>query len=130
MLALLTALTLAQFSAPAAEDTRRVEGRCVYPADLVEQAGATVLVTCGETILAADSVTFAARGFDPSIRFVGTWDGNELTVSHVALRARDTADNARGTCRVRMREEKLSAIVCTVIAGPRSYVANFIVPLL
>lgn len=130
MLALLTAVALAQFSPPGAADEVHVEGQCTYPADLVERAGGTLLVTCGEAVLSADSVTFAARGFAPTIRFVGAWDGNELEVSHIARRGQDAAEVARGSCRVQLREERFSAIVCTAIAGPRSYLANFIVPLL
>ena len=129
MFAALAAFVMAQFSTSTPEPVR-IEGRCTYPDELVARAEgtATWLVPCGEATLDAEGITFAARGFSPSIRFLGTWDGRELELSHVARRGQDEAEEARGFCRLEFREAEISAIVCTAIASPRSYVVNFIVP--
>ena len=127
MFALLTSLLLAQFN-PASTDSLRVEGRCTYPDAVVAEVEGATLVQCGEATLTEDGIAFASRGFAPSIRFVGQWDGSELDLHHVARRGRDEADEARGWCRLQYRGDTISAIVCTAVAGPRSYVANFIVP--
>lgn len=129
MLVLLSSLALAQFNPPLdANGEWRVEGRCTYPPALVEQAEDAVLVQCGEATLSAEGITLAARGFQPMIAFRGTWDGDELRVSEVARRGAETVDEARGFCRLQLRQDELTAIVCSVIAGPRSYVVNFLVP--
>lgn len=127
MFALLTSLLLAQFN-PAQAENLRVEGRCTYPDAVVAEVEGATLVQCGEAWLTAEGIAFAARGFEPSIRFVGEWDGSELDLHHVARRGRDRADEARGWCRLQYRGNAISAIVCTAVAGPRSYLANFIVP--
>ncbi|MFC3101496.1 hypothetical protein [Altererythrobacter lauratis] len=38
------------------------------------------------------------------------------------------SDDARGSCRIEYRQNGISAIICTAVAGPRSYIVNFIVP--
>jgi hypothetical protein len=129
MLALISSLVLAQFSPPLDDNGEwRVEGRCTYPPALVEQAGTAILVECGQATLSAEGITLAARGFHPLIAFRGQWDGEALQVSEVARRGIEEADAARGFCRLQTRNEELTAIVCSVIAGPRSYVVNFLVP--
>lgn len=127
MLALLTGLLLAQLDPQSAEPLR-VEGRCNYPAAVIAEVEDATLVQCGEAVLSGDGIAFASRGFEPSIRFVGSWNGNELDLHHVSRRGRDRPDEARGWCRLQYRGEEISAIVCTATAGPRSYLANFIVP--
>jgi hypothetical protein len=123
--ALIAALILAQL--PDGDTAQmRLEGRCTYPEELVRRAGTAHLVRCGEATLTEDGIAFAARGFPPNARFIGTWDGSELQLTRIA--GRDRADEARGTCRLEFRDSAISAIVCTAVAGPRSYVANFIVP--
>jgi hypothetical protein len=129
MITMLASLFLAQFGSPLNEQgERRVEGRCTYPPALVEQAEDAVLVDCGEATISAEGVSFAARGFQPRIAFHGQWDGDELAVTTVVRRGIENTDEARGFCRVQVREDDVSAIVCSVIAGPRSYVVNFLVP--
>ena len=129
MLALISTLVLAQFSPPLDDNGEwRVEGRCTYPPALVEQAGTATLVECGEATVSAEGITLAARGFDPLIAFRGQWNGDALQVTEVARRGIEEADEARGFCRLQTRNEDLTAIVCSVIAGPRSYVVNFLVP--
>ena len=120
-------LLLAQFT-PGPADVLRLEGRCTYSPALVEQAQGAVLVACGEALLTEDGIAFAARGFAPSVRFSGAWSGAELDLQHVTRRGNDEPDAARGTCRLEFREADISAIVCSAIAGPRSYLVNFIMP--
>ncbi|MCL6250245.1 hypothetical protein M3P36_04170 [Altererythrobacter sp. KTW20L] len=127
MLALLTGLVLAQLN-PQSSETIRLEGRCTYPPEVSAEVEGATLVQCGEALLREDGIAFASRGFEPSIRFVGSWNGSELDLHHVARRGRNRADEARGWCRLQYRGEDVSAIVCTAVAGPRSYLANFIVP--
>ena len=127
MLSLITTLLLAQFNSGSAEPLR-VEGRCTYPQALVEQAQGALLVPCGEAVLTENGIAFASRGFAPSLSFSGAWTGSELNLHHVLRRGSDRPDDARGTCRLEYRDAEISAIVCSVIAGPRSYIANFIVP--
>ncbi|MFC3098290.1 hypothetical protein [Alteraurantiacibacter palmitatis] len=127
MSALIAALILAQFPAGEAAELR-LEGRCIYPDELARQAGTAQLVTCGEAMLNGQGIAFAARGFVPNLRFIGSWNGSELQLTHVARRGQRAADEARGSCRLEFRQNEISAIVCTAVAGPRSYIANFIVP--
>lgn len=127
MFALLTSLLLAQFN-PAPAESLRVEGRCTYPAAVAAEVEGATLVQCGEVVLSQHGISFASRGFEPSIQFVGEWDGSELDLHHIARRGREQADEARGWCRLQYRGDDISAIVCTAVAGPRSYLANFIVP--
>lgn len=127
MSALIAALILAPF--PAGDATElRLEGRCIYPEELVQRSGTARLVTCGEAVLTADGIAFATRGFQPNTRFIGSWNGSELELTQVARRGQREADEARGTCRLEFRGSDISAIVCTAVAGPRSYIVNFIVP--
>lgn len=129
MMLTLAAMLLAQFTPPPADAVeQRVEGRCTYPPALVEEAQDVILVQCGEASLSAQGITFAARGFSPSIAFRGQWVGDGLRVAEVAQRGIGGVDEARGFCRVQLREGELSAVVCSVIAGPRSYLANFLIP--
>jgi len=122
-------LILAQFAQPSDNlETLRIEGRCTYSPALIEEADGAVLLQCGEARLSATGIAFAARGFDPTVRFAGSWDGDALTVTQVARRGYDEAESARGFCRVETREQEIAAVVCSVVAGPRSYLANFIVP--
>lgn len=127
MLFLLTGLLTVQLPSEPVEPLR-LEGRCTYPAAVMTEVQGATLVQCGEAVLSEDGIAFASRGFEPSIRFGGTWDGGELDLRHVARRGRATVDEARGWCRLQYRGEDISAIVCTAVAGPRSYLANFIVP--
>lgn len=127
MIALFSALVLVQ-SSPGPAEPVRLEGRCTYPAVVVRQAEGARLVPCGEAVLTENGVAFALRGFEPSIRFVGTWDGSDLNLHHIARRGRNNVETARGWCRLDARGDTISAIVCSVVAGPRSYVVNFIVP--
>ena len=125
----LATLLLAQFVPPLdGEAAQRVEGRCTYPPALVEQAEDAVLIQCGEAVLTADGIAFAARGFAPAIAFRGEWEGDGLRVAEVARRGIEPIDEARGFCRLQMRQGQLSAVVCSVVGGPRSYLVNFLVP--
>ena len=125
MSALIAALILAQF--PAGDITElRLEGRCIYPEELAQRAGTARLVTCGEAVLTADGIAFATRGFQPNTRFIGAWDGHELQLARIA--GPNRSNEARGTCRLEFRQNDISAIVCTAVAGSRSYIANFIAP--
>lgn len=129
MILTLAALLLAQFAPPLAGETpQRIEGRCTYPPALVEQAEDAMLVQCGEAVLTDEGIAFAARGFSPSIAFRGEWDSDGLRVMQVARRGVETADEARGFCRFQLRQGEVSAVVCSVIGGPRSYLVNFLVP--
>lgn len=127
MFALMTGLMLAQLN-PQPAQTIRLEGRCTYPPEVSAEVEGATLVQCGEAVLRDDGIAFASRGFEPSVRFVGVWNGSELDLRHVARRGQDRPDDARGWCRLQYRGGDISAIVCTAVAGPRSYLVNFIVP--
>lgn len=125
----LAALLLAQFAPPLdGEPAQRIEGRCTYPPALIEQAEDAMLVQCGEAVLTSEGIAFAARGFAPGIIFRGEWEGDGLRVAEVARRGIETRDEARGFCRFQLRQGEVSAVVCSVIEGPRSYLVNFLVP--
>ena len=126
MFAALLSLLFAQIGA-APVVGEHFKGQCLYPDAVLERAQDTTLVTCGEVDVAPDSLTFALRGWEPSIRFHGEWDGDRLTVTHIARRGRDEAEEARGLCQLYFANDKLSTIACTAVAGGRSYAANFVV---
>lgn len=122
-------LLLAQFAAPLdGEAAQRIEGRCTYPPALVEQAEDAMLVQCGEAVLTPEGIAFAGRGFAPTIAFRGEWEGDGLRVTQVARRGIEPVEDARGFCRFQLRQEELSAVVCSVVGGARSYLVNFLVP--
>jgi hypothetical protein len=125
--ALLASVIVAQFL-PTEADSLRIEGRCFYPPQLVEQAQSWRLVECGEAELTPDGIAFASRGFPASVRFIGQWQGGSLDIGQVVLHGRDGTVDARGWCRLDHRGAEISAIACSVVAGPRSFIVNFIVP--
>ena len=67
MFAALLSLLFAQIGA-APVVGEHFKGQCLYPDAVLERAQDTTLVTCGEVDVAPDSLTFALRGWEPSIR--------------------------------------------------------------
>lgn len=134
MSVLIAAALVAQLAAypgqTSGEATLRVEGRCVYTAELEQQAQGATLILCGEVTLSEGSVAFAQRGFAETARFEGSWDGDEFTIDRVITRGLGGTRDAEGTCRVFARGEQVIRLQCTATSGPLGYVANFVVPLL
>ncbi|MEJ2459942.1 MAG: hypothetical protein P8Y58_18140, partial [Novosphingobium sp.] len=93
------------------------------------QRGDTVLVTCDTVDIDQSSnvgsVVYRQRSWDATmLRVEGKWDGDRMTVRHLALR-NGTSGDAKGMCSIFRRAGRVSVVSCLAKMGGRSFAANF-----
>jgi hypothetical protein len=126
LVAMITALALplALASVSPAGDPLVLHGECIYPPAIAEKLQGTNQVICDTVEVSAGGVDFRQGEWDAHSLFLGSWNGDVLTVTAIQPRKMRRA-KASGQCRIDHANGRISLISCTAFGDGRGWVANF-----